>query len=59
MKYVIAILLAVGCAVIATLVAKVFGNESAFTGGAIGGGVGSLASVVYIMYVDKKTNTKG
>jgi hypothetical protein len=58
MKYFIAIMLAIGCSVIATLLAKIFGNESAFTGGAIGGGVGALASVVYIMYVDKKTKGK-
>ena len=51
-------MLAIGCSVIATLLAKIFGNESAFTGGAIGGGVGALASVVYIMYVDKKTKGK-
>ncbi len=53
MKYVIAILLAIGCSVVATLLAKMFGNESAFTGGAIGGGVGAFVAVLYIMYCDK------
>ncbi len=52
MKYVVAILLAVGCSVIATMLAKMLGTES---GGAIGGGVGAAVAVVYLMQVDKKS----
>ena len=52
MKYVVAILLAVGCSVIATMLAKALGTESA---SAIGGGAGAAVSVVYLMQVDKKS----
>ncbi len=56
MKYVIAILLAIGCSVVASIVAKMFGIEAS---GSIGGGVGAAASVVYIMYIEKKEKGKG
>ena len=56
MKYVVAILLAVGCAVIVTMLAKALGAESA---SAIGGGAGAAVSVVYLIQVDKKSKKSG
>ena len=56
MKYVVAILLAVGCSVIATMLAKALGTESA---SAIGGGAGAAVSVVYLIQVDKKSKKSG
>ncbi|MBC8308913.1 MAG: hypothetical protein H8E83_00185 [Planctomycetes bacterium] len=54
MKYVIAILLAIGCSVVATLILKLFGDGSSWLIGAVGGGIGALVAVLYISYSNKK-----
>jgi multidrug transporter EmrE-like cation transporter len=54
MKYVIAILLAIGCSVVATAILKMFGDGSSWLIGAVGGGVGAFVTVSYISYSNKK-----
>ena len=54
MKYVIAILLAIGCAVVATLILKMFGDGSSWLIGAVGGGVGAIVTVLYVSYSNNK-----
>ncbi len=48
-------LLAVGCSVIATMLANMFGVESS---SAIGGGIGAAVAVVYLRQVEVKSKKK-